>query len=59
MRGGGGAGKDLDCHIPIMKNDFFKTPFRIIHLLRKCAHSLGYVLCTRDIVLEMTLYMTK
>ena len=36
MRGGGGAGKGLDCHIPIMKNDFFKTPFRIIHLLRKC-----------------------
>ena len=31
--GGGGAGKGLDCHIP---NDFFKTPFRIIHLLRKC-----------------------
>ena len=23
------------------------------------AHSLGYILCTRDIVLEMTLYMTK
>ena len=31
IKGGGGAGMGLECHIPILKNDFFKTPFRIIH----------------------------
>ena len=52
MKGGG-----LEFHIPILKNDFFWKPFRIIPWLwKRFALSLGFILC---IVVEVTMSMAK
>ena len=51
MKGGGGG---LECNIPILKNDFFKKPFRI-----KCVLHLVLALYYVYIVVEMTLNMAK
>ena len=40
--GGGG----LECHIPILKNDFFKNPLDHSLTVKTCfALSLGFILC--------------
>ena len=51
------GGEGLECHIPILKNDFFKKNIQNHSLIVKTcfALSLGYV-C---IVVEMTLNMAK
>ena len=54
MKGGG-----LEFHIPILKIDFFKNPFRIIPWLWKRALHLVLALYYVYIVVEMTLNMAK
>ena len=58
MRGGGSRG-GLECHIPILKNDFCWKPFRIIPWLLKRVLHLVWALYYVYIVVEMTLNMAK
>ena len=54
MKGGG-----LECHIPILKYDFFEKPIRIIPWLLKRVLHLVWALYYVIIVVEMNLYMAK
>ena len=58
MKGGGCQG-GLECHIPILKNDFLKKTFRIIPWLWKRVLHLVWALYYVYIVVEMTLNMAK
>ena len=58
MKGGGSRG-GLECHLPILKNDFFKKPFRIIPWLWKRVLHLVWALYYVYRVDEMTLNMAK
>ena len=59
MKGGGGSRGGLECHIPILKNDFFKKPFRMIPRLWKRVLHLVWALYYVYIVVEITLNMAK
>ena len=56
---GGGSREGLEYHIPILKNDFFLKPFRIIPWLLKRVLHLVWDLYYVYILVEMTLNMGK
>ena len=58
-QGGSLLFRGLECHIPILKSDFFKNPFRIIPWLLKRVLHLVWALYYVYIVVEMTLNMAK
>ena len=55
----GGSRGGLECHIPILKNDFSLKPLRIIPWLWKRVLHLVWALYYVYIVVEMTLNMAK
>ena len=59
MKGGRGSRGGLECHIPILKYDFFENHLESCPDCKKCVLHLVWVSYYVYIVVEMTLNMAK